>query len=321
MARDPDLPVEECLVQLLQHLAIVEAHVAACRAADWQGPTTAHPDLVASLTLMCPPALDPSALHPSASRLLVVTGDQGPAAARIRQLLTTLPGATSLTLRDYVSLMWSDVIADRTADIGTALLEFLHRMEQRHPSPAVRLLEGEGEVAGISYRIRGAGPPLVLLPLELVPSRKPRPKAPPSSPSRTTARWGRSPDGTSGVGVNVLVRGGAGCGEAHPRAQWRGSIEPTRRRTNCLSHQTLCCCVWKNCRKPFQLHKTALAQTRSHPYICQEVQHEAIERLGFFEVNGMPRAGHLCQLRMRYIALEHFDHRRQRDRVVLADDQ
>lgn len=130
MARDPDLPVEECPAQLPQHLGIVEAHVAACRAADWQGPTTAHPDLVASLTLMCPPALDPSAPHPSASRLLVVTGDQGPAVARIRQLLTTLPGATSLTLCDYVSLMWSDVIADRTADIGTALLEFLHRMDR-----------------------------------------------------------------------------------------------------------------------------------------------------------------------------------------------
>jgi ubiquinone/menaquinone biosynthesis C-methylase UbiE len=67
--------------------------------------------------------------------------------------------------------MWSDVIADRTADIGTALLAFLHRMEQRHPSQAVRLPEGEGEVAGISYRIRGAGPPLVLLPLELAPSQ------------------------------------------------------------------------------------------------------------------------------------------------------
>jgi hypothetical protein len=86
-------------------------------------------------------------------------------------LLTTLPGATSLTLREFVSLMWSDVIADRTADIGTALLAFLHRLEQQHPSPVVRLPESEGEVAGLSYLLRGAGPPLVLLPLELAPSQ------------------------------------------------------------------------------------------------------------------------------------------------------
>jgi SAM-dependent methyltransferase len=92
-------------------------------------------------------------------------------AARVRQLLTTLPGATSLNLREYVSLMWSDVFADRTADIGTVLLEFLQRMEQRQSTQAVQLAEGEGEVAGISYRMRGAGPPLVLLPLELAPSQ------------------------------------------------------------------------------------------------------------------------------------------------------
>jgi hypothetical protein len=169
MTLDPELSVEERLVRLFQHLGIAQAHIAACRAADWQGPATAHPDLVASLTLVCPPAIDSSALHLLASRLFVVTGDQGPAATRVRQRLTRLPEATSLTLREYVSLMWSDVIADRTADIGTALLEFLHRMEQRHPSPAVRPPEGEGEVAGISYRIRGTGPPLVLLPLELAP--------------------------------------------------------------------------------------------------------------------------------------------------------
>jgi hypothetical protein len=34
MALDPDLPVEERLVHLLQHLGIAQAHIAACRAAD-----------------------------------------------------------------------------------------------------------------------------------------------------------------------------------------------------------------------------------------------------------------------------------------------
>ena len=120
MALTTELPLENRLVHLFQHLGITQAHIAACRAADWYGLATAHPDLVASLTLVCPPPMDPSALHPLASRLLVVTGDQGPAAARVRQRLTPLPGVTMLTLRDTMTLMWSDVIADRTADIGTA---------------------------------------------------------------------------------------------------------------------------------------------------------------------------------------------------------
>jgi ubiquinone/menaquinone biosynthesis C-methylase UbiE len=41
----------------------------------------------------------------------------------------------------------------------------------RHSAPAVSLPEREGEAAGISYRIRGAGPPLILMPLDLAPSQ------------------------------------------------------------------------------------------------------------------------------------------------------
>jgi len=38
---------------------------------------------------------------------------------------------------------------------------------RRDPLQALGLSEQEDEVAGISYRVRGAGPPLVLLPLDL----------------------------------------------------------------------------------------------------------------------------------------------------------
>jgi hypothetical protein len=70
-------------------------------------------------------------------------------------------------LRGYEWQPWSDVIADRGAEIGAAMLDFL----DRHPIPAVTLSETEGEVAGITYRIRGEGPPLVLMPLSLAPSQ------------------------------------------------------------------------------------------------------------------------------------------------------
>jgi SAM-dependent methyltransferase len=115
--------------------------------------------------------MDPRTLHGLASRLLAVTGDRGPAAGRVRELLADLGGVTSTTLHGYESMMWSDMVAERTAEIGATMLEFLLRMDQSHPAPAVRLPEGEGEAAGISYRIRGTGPPLVLLPLELAPSQ------------------------------------------------------------------------------------------------------------------------------------------------------
>ncbi len=140
-------------------------------APDWRGLATRQTDLVASLTLVNPTAIDPNALSPLASRLVVFTGDQGPPAERLRQSLAGLHDATVITLRDYLGVTWADVIADRTQEIGAAMLDFLQRVDQRHRSEALVLPEGEGEVAGISYRIRGAGPPLVLLPLALAPSQ------------------------------------------------------------------------------------------------------------------------------------------------------
>jgi len=80
-------------------------------------------------------------------------------------------GIASATLRDYEALMWSDVAADRGVDIAAAMCGFLQLMDERRPLETMRLQEGEGEAAGIFYRIRGAGPPLVLMPLELAPSQ------------------------------------------------------------------------------------------------------------------------------------------------------
>ena len=63
------------------------------------------------------------------------------------------------------------MVADRPDEIGSALLHFLGQV----PSPPGRDVappaEKEGEIAGISYRIQGAGPPLLLLPLFLAPSQ------------------------------------------------------------------------------------------------------------------------------------------------------
>src|SRR5262249_12950355 len=75
-------------------------------------------------------------------------------------------------LPDYAGFLWADVVADRPHAIGAALLACVARMEAGHPAPRpVTLPEGAGEVAGITYHIRGSGPPLVLLPLTIAPSQ------------------------------------------------------------------------------------------------------------------------------------------------------
>lgn len=167
-----ELPIEERLAQLLQHLGIERAHFAARGGGDWGGLAVRHPDCIASLTLICPRGMDPSTLDPLASRLLVLAGDQGRPDALVRQVVGNLQGATLIALRDYASpTIYADVGADRAEDIGAAMMAFLTRMDQIYGPRTASLPAAEGEVAGISYRLCGSGPPLVLLPLGVAPSQ------------------------------------------------------------------------------------------------------------------------------------------------------
>ena len=150
-----DPPVEACLAQLLDHLGIAGAHFAGRSLADVQGFIAKHSKRIASLTLMCPTVLNPRSLAPLGARLLVVTGDHGLGARRVQAVLPALPEATAVVLEDYAGLTWADLAADRGERIDTAMREFLRH---RDALPSAGLSEQQGETAGISFRVRGAGP-------------------------------------------------------------------------------------------------------------------------------------------------------------------
>jgi len=150
-------------------LGIERAHFAASLPADITGFAQAHPECMASLTLVCPPRLDPSPLRALGARLQIIAGDQGPSAAMVRQAVTSLPEATLVWLREYFSPPWADAVADRTQDIDTALLDFLRPFDQPHRDSGVP--RPQGAVAGITYHSQGEGPPLALLPLSLASSQ------------------------------------------------------------------------------------------------------------------------------------------------------
>jgi hypothetical protein len=82
MTTDLPLAVEQRLTHLLQHLGLAQAHWAARTTGDWHGLVTTHPDRIASLTPVCPSAMDPPALRSLAARCLLVSGDHGPAFER-----------------------------------------------------------------------------------------------------------------------------------------------------------------------------------------------------------------------------------------------
>lgn len=150
-------------------LGIARAHVAARSSTDWEGFAAKYLDSIASLILTCPAAIDPAALRPFGGRLLVITGDNGPGSRRVQASLPDLPQAHRLVLPDYAGLTWSDLAVERGDPIGAAIEDFIAGLETLPPAPPAGA--GEGEAAGISCRIRGQGPPLVLFPLELAPSQ------------------------------------------------------------------------------------------------------------------------------------------------------
>ena len=59
--------VEERLAQLLSLLGLRQAHFVARLNTDWTGLVAHHPDLITSLTLICPGHIDATLLNPLGS--------------------------------------------------------------------------------------------------------------------------------------------------------------------------------------------------------------------------------------------------------------
>jgi SAM-dependent methyltransferase len=172
MDEQSDLPAAERLLRLLRHLGIARAHFV-----QGTDEAAAHPEVVASLTHVMPGGGRAELLRALAVRgalavpPLLVLSDGGPLAGGAPRVLAASPGATAVVLRDYAGTLWSDVVADRADEIGAALLAHLAEADRRAGLAPLRLPEGEGEVAGIAYRARGSGPPVLLFPLYLSPSQ------------------------------------------------------------------------------------------------------------------------------------------------------
>ena len=168
MTTETEIPVENRILQLLQHLGIEQAHFATRGLGDLTGLAARHPELFVSLTLVCPGPPKRDIVDPLAARLLVFGGDTSDW-DRLVKLVDSLPGATLKTLRGWEP--WSDLVARHAEEIRLAMLPFLAANPPANTRPTALPNRERGVVAGISYHIQGAGPPLVLLPLGLFPSQ------------------------------------------------------------------------------------------------------------------------------------------------------
>jgi SAM-dependent methyltransferase len=152
------------LLALWDHLGLRVAHVATQMAGDIAGLVRLAPDRLGSVVLCVPSRLDPAPFAAVAKRTVLIAAEHGLTAMVTAHAHARLPGATRHVLAGYDAPGWADVVADRTREI-------LDTLSGLPPLPPVRLPQGSGIHAGISYTVLGAGPPLVLLPFFLAPSQ------------------------------------------------------------------------------------------------------------------------------------------------------
>ena len=161
---------------LFTELGIERANVAACVMSDLHA-LACIPARVAGLTVLSPQGPDPRLLRPP-ERLTVVSGEgaEGNGAGANPDVGPDVDAdvdpagapARRVVLSGYDWLIWSDVVADHGDRVATALLEGAANGDASILTPVG---EPQGVVDGVHYRMRGAGPVLVLMPLALAPSQ------------------------------------------------------------------------------------------------------------------------------------------------------
>ncbi len=172
MTTQIEAPVDERIVGVLRELGIERAHFASRNLGDWRGLAVDVPDVVASMTLICPLGFDAQALAPLGERLLVFNADRGGATATIDRNLAALPSATRVSLSDYgYPNNYADIAVEQGAAVVPAMLDFLAGVDAANGPAVASPSVAEGEVDGIYFSVRGSGPPLVLLPLGAGPSQ------------------------------------------------------------------------------------------------------------------------------------------------------
>jgi SAM-dependent methyltransferase len=167
MPPSADSSMSDRLIALWEHFGLGAAFVATQMPSDLGELAACYPERIAGAVFCVPNRLDPRPFAAIADRLLLIAGERGLTASTTARAAARLAGTERVVLANYDALGWSDVVADRTAEIAERMLRFLQNRSADTPKP----VGVQGVHGGISYRVEGAGPALFLLPFFLAPSQ------------------------------------------------------------------------------------------------------------------------------------------------------
>src|SRR5690242_13873528 len=129
MTQETDMAVADRLVALMDHLGLDTAYFGTPIPRDISGLALSHPESLAGIVLCVPSRLDPSPFAEIADRVLMITGERGPAADATARAAARLPAAERCVLAGYEAPgSWADAVADRTDEIAEQVIGFLDRL-------------------------------------------------------------------------------------------------------------------------------------------------------------------------------------------------
>jgi SAM-dependent methyltransferase len=173
VSQETNMSPTERLITLMDHIGLDTAYFGTPIPRDISGLATEHPERLAGVVLCVPSRLDPAPFTAIADRVLMIAGERGPAAEATARAALRLPGAERSVLAGYEAPgSWADAVADRTDEIAERMMAFVDQLAaegRRAGTPRSTLAEGTH--AGISYRVEGSGPALMLFPFFLAPSQ------------------------------------------------------------------------------------------------------------------------------------------------------
>jgi len=168
-----ELTTAQRLVALMDHLGLEQAHVATQIRGDLADMVQSAPARLGGVVLLVPTRLDGASFSGVADRLLMISGETGLTVTTTTRAQAMLPSARRHVLAGYEAAGWSDVVADRAGEVAEEMMRFLGNLAPVIAMSSTGAGSGptRGECAGLTFEIRGDGPPLMLLPFFLAPSQ------------------------------------------------------------------------------------------------------------------------------------------------------
>src|SRR6516164_8715369 len=121
----------------MDHLGLGAAHLGTPIPRDISGMATEYPERLAGVVLCVPSRLDPAPFADITERILMISGEHGPAAEATARAALRLPSAKRSVLAGYSAPgSWSDAVAEQTDPIIGQMIAFLERRHADAPRSA-----------------------------------------------------------------------------------------------------------------------------------------------------------------------------------------